>query len=279
MQIAMGLKKVDGLWNSTDPITWSDPTSNYKELQKGTLMTMNVPNVNNTNEYYYGFKYGKYDRTVYVLNEADNTWVTVGNDKPVLQTTQGMKIVTIPDTDGVKIYVAKDNTQYGMIPNISTRMRTETYVSDDINSGNFMSYRTWNHIGSVSGYDEIYLTIAGAGVSSTTYDSDNCLFAVGVQLVPNGDQNVMKLTTPYLNFGYETNPDTEWGKLPTISNHYYSANQSPDPMSGLDTRVTKLENQMADLLDRVAKLEKDIVEIPQLIAWTNEGTSKYYVSR
>lgn len=281
MQMQYQIKQTDGKWDSTGPIQWTDYNGSQSDLSSipnGTLMKANIPNINRDNVPYYPFKQTGWDAQVLAYDDASNNWKAVDFNKTnVIETIKGLKTVTILTSDNTpKLYVCRNNADYSLIPNLATTVRVETYISDDITKDSFNQYRQWNHYGSVS--SEPFIPISIFVIDKTTMDNHMQIF--GVKLVSQSDgSKVLAYHFSYTLPGYQSDPATDDGLLPTIQSYYYAAADSPTPVDGLEVRVTQLENIVADLQARVIKLEQQITNIPELIAWTNEAVSKHYVAR
>lgn len=282
MQLNYRLEATDGLMSSTDPISWTPATSNsIAPVALGTLMKVNIPNVNDGNQKYYPFKVNSVtDKNfAFRFNDADNTWAQITNGLTI-STTQGLKIVTIPgDNDKVFSYIVTESSQYDKIPAISAKMRVETYISEDITAANFKDYRAWDHLGSVTTLPEkVFLTFTAMGKNpfNTTQMQYGSIY---VAIRKNGEADELYLGIESIPEGYTTTNQTEFNKIPVISTRYYSASAAPTPIQSLDDRVTSLENSMTGIISQLETVTNLVLSIEERVNKILSSVSTVFVSR
>lgn len=282
MQMFYQIKQTDGLWNSTDPISWRDyagTQDNIMAIPDGTITKTNIPNVNKDNVKYYPFKVSQYSPSLFLYDKATSTWNSVNiNASNVIETTKGIRFVTmLSSANATKTYVCLDDTEYNSIPNLAGKMRVETYVSDDITKETFQNYRAWDHSGNHTSPNFIPLAVIALRQDSP---SSRYILPIGVELRANesGTQDLV-FNLPQLKAGYETDPETENKLLPTIQCQCYAANVSPNPIQSLDSRVTSLENQVLQLQSLVTNVTSDMIALEERVNKILSKVSTVFVSR
>lgn len=252
MQLITQIKATDGNIKNSNTVDFNftpvTPTTSCRNFTDGTVLQCNIPNVFDLNPAQYIVK-GNSDRNVRFLHfdSSTNAWVEGdSNWSMAIQNTEGIKVlITHPDTAGdfCDVYLALNDTEFNLIPGLVNKSSITIYVGSNVTTSTFMNYRRWEY-STTGGDGKVILAPIFIEPYSSTEDA---VYFLAVSN-PNPSSGLLSLKFTFWTQGSAVEKGTS--SILVTTRVTLQGQNTPDSPT-IDTRLTRLENQVSELTSRV----------------------------